>query len=211
MTTPTVYVICDKNCKIEGMTKEQILTAIMQAVSEGTIRDVDAGFITTIKTINGPALKFFYGEQAAYNELSDEEKENLFAIITNDTTIKDLIAALEELKTEFADHVNYNEKFPLIYSHTMKTSATSTTIDLTQLTINTVYLVAFKAHYGSPLGAISSGVYIHNENGGTINFGSIHCYVGRNGKCDFKHCEGSISEDSESVKCTMSFYQMGTI
>ena len=104
--TPTVYVICDKNCRFEGMTKEQIFTAIKQAVESGEIKDVDAGFITTIKTINGTPLKFFVGEQAAYDELSDAEKENLFAIITNDVTKEGLLDAIEALQTEYEDLYN---------------------------------------------------------------------------------------------------------
>lgn len=98
--TPKVYVICDKNCKFEGMTKEQIYAAIVQAVNEGTIGDIDTGFITTIKTINGFPLRFFVGEQAAYDALTDEEKINLFAIITNDTTKEGLLEAIETLKTD---------------------------------------------------------------------------------------------------------------
>lgn len=94
--TPTVYVICDQNCKFEGMTKEQILTAIMQAVNNGVIGDIDAGFITTIKTINGVALKFFVGEQAGYDALTAEEKKDLFAIITNDTTKEDFNEAIKK-------------------------------------------------------------------------------------------------------------------
>lgn len=98
MATPKVYVICDQNCKFESMTKEQILAAIMQAVNEGTIGDIDAGFITTVKTINGLPLRFFYGEQAAYDELSDDEKDGLFAIITNDTFKQGINEAIEKLQ-----------------------------------------------------------------------------------------------------------------
>lgn len=97
--TPTVYVICDNNCKFEGMTKEQILTAISQAVESGEIKDVDAGFISTIKTINGVPLKFFVGDQSAYDALTDDEKNNLFALITNDATKEGFIEAIEYLKS----------------------------------------------------------------------------------------------------------------
>lgn len=100
MSTPTVYVICDQNCKFEGMTKEQILTAIAQAVASGEIKDVDTGFVTTIKTITGTPLKFFVGEQATYDALSEEEKRNLFAIITNDTTKEGILTALDNLRTD---------------------------------------------------------------------------------------------------------------
>lgn len=94
MATPTVYVICDQNCKFESMTKEQILTAIMQAVNEGKIGDINGGFITTVKTINGAPLRFFVGEQAEYDALPDYDKINLFAIITNDITKENLFDAI---------------------------------------------------------------------------------------------------------------------
>lgn len=106
MQTPKVYVICDQNCLYEGMTKEQILAAITQAVNEGTIGDCDTGFIQTIKTINGLPLRFFVGDQATYNALSDEQKENLYAIITNDTTQDGINAAIEELQTNVRENTN---------------------------------------------------------------------------------------------------------
>lgn len=209
MTTPTVYVICDKNCKFEGMTKEQILTAIMQAVNEGTFGDIDAGFITTIKTINGKSIKFFYGEQAAYNELSDEEKENLFAIITNDTTITDLAAALEELKEAFEEHVNFNCKYPLIYSCTFKNREDddyySSNIDLSSLTVGAVYLVEFNGN--------RAGVYIHGERDGQINLGedhlqlSVDSYTHRWRGTLYDTVHGGKTNTSGVIK----FYQMGAI
>lgn len=96
--TPKVYVICDQNCKYEGLTREQILTAITQAVNEGTVSDIDVGFVQTIKTINNVPLKFFVGTQAEYAELTDEDKVDLFALITNDTTREGIEAAIEELR-----------------------------------------------------------------------------------------------------------------
>ena len=103
MATPTVYVICDKNCKFEGMTKEQILTAITQAVNNGSIGNIDTGFITTVKTITGTPLKFFVGEQSEYEALTESDRKNLFAIITNDATKYGLLKALEETQTELEE------------------------------------------------------------------------------------------------------------
>lgn len=103
MVTPTVYVICNQNCKFEGMTKEQILTAIMQAVNEGTISNIDAGFVQTIKTVNGHALKFFVGEQSEYDALTEADKEDLFAIITNDTSKEGIMQTLADLEQDFKD------------------------------------------------------------------------------------------------------------
>lgn len=100
MAERNYWVLCDDNCRFPAMTKEQILTAIAQAVSEGTVGDIDAGFIQTIKTINGVPLRFFYGKQYEYEALTDEEKENLFAIITNDTTKEGIEKAIETLRND---------------------------------------------------------------------------------------------------------------
>lgn len=97
MSERKVYAICDTNCRYETLTKEEIYAAIMQAVQSGSIGDVDTGFITTVKTINGKGLKFFVGEQHEYEALTAEQKEGLFAIITNDTTKDGVIAAITEL------------------------------------------------------------------------------------------------------------------
>ena len=106
MSAPKVYVICDSNCKYEGMTKEQILTAIANAVATGEIGDCDTGFITKIKTINGYALRFFVGTQDEYEALSAADKQNLFAIITNDTTKEGIESAITELKTSVGELQN---------------------------------------------------------------------------------------------------------
>jgi len=112
METPKVYVLCDANCKWEGMTKEQILTAITQAVNEGTISNIDTGFVQTIKTINGTALKFFVGEQSEYDALTEADKKDLFAIITNDATKEGLLNAIEELQTNLKEVLDGKRAVP---------------------------------------------------------------------------------------------------
>ena len=99
------YVLCGSNCKFESMTKEQILTAITQAVNGGTIGDIDTGFVTTIKTITGQPLRFFVGTQAMYDGLSDDQKTNLFAIITNDTEKEAIQETLTKLLADQTDHL----------------------------------------------------------------------------------------------------------
>lgn len=95
------YVLCDANCKYPAMTKEQILTAIEQAISKGEIKDVDAGFVTTLKETNGNCgLKFWVGKQAEYNAQKDTIPPNTLAIITDDTTAEDINAAIKELKAD---------------------------------------------------------------------------------------------------------------
>lgn len=93
-----VYALDDAKNAWASMTKEQILAAITQAVNEGTISDIDAGFITKIRTVNGTALRFFVGTQAEYNELTEEQRQDLFAIITNDTTKDDIYSQISDLE-----------------------------------------------------------------------------------------------------------------
>lgn len=94
------YVLCESNCKFESMTKEQILTAIAQAGETGKIKDIDSGFITTLKEQNGgQGLKMWIGTQAEYNALK-EIAENCFYIITDDTTEADIAKTLRNMQTQ---------------------------------------------------------------------------------------------------------------
>lgn len=98
MSERKYYVLCENNCKFESMTKEQILTAIEQAISTGEIGDCDTGFITRIKEQNnGAGLTFWVGTQAEYNAL-DPKVNNCFYIITDDTTTADIAREIETLK-----------------------------------------------------------------------------------------------------------------
>lgn len=78
------YVLSENNCKFESFTKEQILSAIQQAVNSGEIKNVDTGFVTKIKEQNKNAgLMFWVGTQAEYNAL-ENKKNNCLYIITDD-------------------------------------------------------------------------------------------------------------------------------
>lgn len=101
------YVLCGSNCKFESMTKEQILTAIQQAVSTGEIKDVDAGFITTIKEQNrGNAITLWKGTQAEYNAIV-EKSDDCFYIITDDTFKEDVNAAIVAQNKEIENVYKY--------------------------------------------------------------------------------------------------------
>lgn len=87
------YVICDDDSKHEGMTKEQILAAITQAIETGSIGNCDTGFITKIKEQNcGGCITFWVGTQAQYNAIA-EKANNCIYIITDDTATADTKAA----------------------------------------------------------------------------------------------------------------------
>ena len=96
----TYYVIGADNCRFEGMTKEQILAAITQAVETGTIQNVDTGFVTKIKEQNsGSAVTLWVGTQAQYNALGTKEPNCLY-IVTDDDTISTMQNWLNGMKDD---------------------------------------------------------------------------------------------------------------
>lgn len=101
----TYYVLNEGDNKFESMTKEQILAAIEQAVSTGQIKDVDTGFVTTIKEVNHQqGLKFWYGTMAEFNALGSKQP-NTFYIFSDDTTLQDIEDKFTT-QQEFNNYVN---------------------------------------------------------------------------------------------------------
>ncbi len=67
MAEKKFYVICDDDCRIEGMTKEQIIAAIAEATG-ATPTAIDSAFITKIKEQNaGNPISFWLGTEAQFN------------------------------------------------------------------------------------------------------------------------------------------------
>lgn len=103
MESGKYYVLADGNNLYEGMTKEQILSAITQAVEEHTISDVDTGFVEKIKEQkSGANLKFWVGTTAEYNALPETES-GCYYILTDDTTFDDMESAVNEMQASVAE------------------------------------------------------------------------------------------------------------
>lgn len=95
----TYYVICEDNCRFEGMTKEEIFDAIADATGN-TPTPVDEAFITKIKEQNANhSIKIWKGTQAQYNALSETDSDTIYFIGTNAVKsvdgIEDDITAIE--------------------------------------------------------------------------------------------------------------------
>lgn len=100
------YVLCDDNCRFEGMTKEQILAAIVQAVESHEISDVDTGFVTKIKEQNAnKQLKFWVGTTVQFNAL-ETKAENTLYILSDDDTEDSLELAISNLQTSLQNVIN---------------------------------------------------------------------------------------------------------
>lgn len=94
-----MYVFNDGKNVYEGMTKEQILAAITEAVETHEISDVDTGFVTTLKEQNkGLGLKIWVGSTAEYNAITTKETNCLY-ILSDDTTLADIEAVVSALST----------------------------------------------------------------------------------------------------------------
>lgn len=98
-----VFVRGDNNGLIAGLTEQQIYTAIVNAIEQGTIGDIDTGFVTTVKEKNkGAGLSFWLGTTAEYNALEEYEPDTLY-IKTDDTTAQDIITACAQAVADVAE------------------------------------------------------------------------------------------------------------
>lgn len=88
--------------------------------------DGAAGSADSVTTINDKTLKFFVGETSEYNELSDDEKTDLLAVITDDTSKEDL-AGLKD-GTVVANRATALS--PFVSAFTIKNGVAQSTVNL---------------------------------------------------------------------------------
>ena len=111
MESGKYYVLSAGNNLTESMTKEQILSAITQAVEGHTIADVDTGFVEKVKEQNSRSnLKFWVGTTAQYNALATKET-GCFYILTDDTQFEDMESEIEQIQATLAEQIVPNYVF----------------------------------------------------------------------------------------------------
>jgi hypothetical protein len=100
-----VFVRGESDSSFEAMTKEEVITAIVNAIEGGTVGDIDTGFVTTIKEQNkGQGLMFWVGTTAEYNALTTKPN-NVLYIKTDDTSAQDINNNFEALQASI-DQIN---------------------------------------------------------------------------------------------------------
>lgn len=100
------YAFDNADNKAETMTKEQILAAIMEAVNNGTIGDINAGFVSKILEMNKNGnLKLWVGTMAEFNAIETKDPDTLY-LFTDDQTIGDIESEIESLKKAIGDPEN---------------------------------------------------------------------------------------------------------
>lgn len=130
------------------MTKEQILTAIMQAVNNGTIGNIDAGFVTKLQEINEQkAIRLWIGSTAQFQTLETKDEDTLY-ILTDDSTVEDIEAGFSELDKKIKDIVGGN------------TTVDKAKKDGNGKEISSTYLPAARMPYNVVSTAENSGLYV---------------------------------------------------
>lgn len=103
MANEKVYVLDDGENQREGMTKEQILAAIAEAISTGQVTGDYSAFIEMIKEQNkGVGIKMWVGTQAELLALPEIEADTIY-YVSDLSTLADLDNALAELKEQLTD------------------------------------------------------------------------------------------------------------
>lgn len=156
------YVLGADNCRFEGMTKEQILAAITQAVETGTIQNVDTGFVTRIKEQNsGSAVTLWVGTQAQYNALATKEPNCLY-ILTDDNTVQEMQDAILALQNGYDGITNTNVVVDVSSSTSLTFSASHVSVsDLSKKYVYSkalgivFYSVSFNATFTQAKSALS--------------------------------------------------------
>lgn len=122
----------------------------------GVSRDI-LGVATAVRTINDVELGFFVGTLEEYGTLTDAEKQNLFAIITDDTSKEEFENALAELSKNH---------------EALKGSLTSGSLEVAKAKYATSAGSATNANYatsaGSATSATSAGSATNDGSGNNI-------------------------------------------
>ena len=94
MPNDTYYIVDDKKCLHEGMTREQIINAIAEATGT-TPQNVDDGFISTVvETNHGTSIHIWKGTASEYAALETHDANTLY-VITDDMSLEDIQAAID--------------------------------------------------------------------------------------------------------------------
>ena len=127
---PTIYVHDENHNRYEGMTREQIINAIVQAVEQGEIIDLDDGFITKIKEQNGNNnIQIWIGTSAQFSALQTKNANTLY-ILSDDDSADDwdqIAEAVEDLADEITKIKNGDDN-TVVYKATNAINAQYTSI-----------------------------------------------------------------------------------
>ena len=100
-TTTPAFIVCDKSILCSGGIPEEPTPNVYAQLLE--LISAMAGSMNAVMTINGSRLRFFVGEQTEYDALTEEQRQGLFAIITDDKAKEDITSAIATLQKDVAE------------------------------------------------------------------------------------------------------------
>lgn len=102
------YVLDGKGNRINGLSKEEVLSIIQQAIDKGDLSEIDkdSAFVSKLKCcVSGGTFSIAFTTQAKYNELKANNQlvVNCIYFITDDETEANIEASIESLNTDMGD------------------------------------------------------------------------------------------------------------
>ena len=99
------YVLDEKGNRVEGLSKEEMLAVLQQAIDDGSLAGIekDSAFVSKLKCcVGGETFQVAFVTQAKYNELfkNNQLTDNTFYFITDDPTEENIEANIETLAKE---------------------------------------------------------------------------------------------------------------
>lgn len=83
MSARPIFARCADDCLFETMSKEQILTAIEEALEQGYVSDPDSAVFSKLKEQNaGAAVMAWVGNEAQYNAITEKSGNTLYIVST---------------------------------------------------------------------------------------------------------------------------------
>lgn len=164
MADSTFFARGESKSNYETLTREQILAAITQAVSGGTIGDIDTGFVTKIKEQNhGNELRFWVGTSAEYNALVELEEieNNVLYIKTDDTSAAEISGKITEFSEAIETILGYIDRL------------------FSELSENRTRITALEAKTYTPVGGImltNTDISTAEEAAAAAGFGTWEAY-----------------------------------
>ena len=104
----TCRLVVTEDGKLQLVTENgAIWSSVDYLLSDGNTiyRDPSNGnaMVIGVKTVNDTLLKFFVGTQSEYDVLTDEQKQNLFALITDDMSKEQFDAIIEKVNKDIGE------------------------------------------------------------------------------------------------------------
>lgn len=89
------FVICENDCLVEGMTKEEVISAIATATGYVPTGEEEAVISQIINQNKGKGVKIWFGTRVEYNALAEKDENTIYHITDDKTAVEAYNKAVE--------------------------------------------------------------------------------------------------------------------